>query len=173
MDRGSISTPNYPHNYSPHLNCSWHVMVTPGFRISANFLSPFQVQGYGTQCSSGDYLEVTLTWEQQLVTTSVKTMCSSHRASLQRCYGHAASTVLPLSMVLAPSLLSLKVRNGPDASSPPLGPRLCGSSPPSLLQATDNHLFVHFVSDASNEGSGFRLTFEAHSQGSYTQLLPV
>lgn len=62
-------------------------------------------------------------------------------------------------------LLSLKVRNGPDASSPLLGTRLCGSSPPSLLQTTDNHLFVHFVSDASNEGNGFRLTFEAHSQG--------
>lgn len=62
-------------------------------------------------------------------------------------------------------LLSLKVRNGPDASSPLLGTRLCGSSPPPLLQTTDNHLFVHFVSDASNEGNGFRLTFEAHSQG--------
>lgn len=62
-------------------------------------------------------------------------------------------------------LLSLKVRNGPDASSPLLGTRLCGSSPPPVLQTTDNHLFLHFVSDASNEGNGFRLTFEAHSQG--------
>lgn len=60
VDRGTVSTPNYPQNYRPHLNCSWHVMVTPGFRVSASFQSPFQVQGYGTECSSGDYLEVTL-----------------------------------------------------------------------------------------------------------------
>lgn len=59
VDRGTVSSPRYPQNYSPHLNCSWHVMVTPGFRVSATFQSPFQVQGYGTQCSSGDYLEVT------------------------------------------------------------------------------------------------------------------
>lgn len=58
-----------------------------------------------------------------------------------------------------------QVRNGPDGSSPLLGERLCGSSPPSLLQTTDNHLFIVFVSDAANEGSGFKLTFEAHSQG--------
>lgn len=76
-------------------------------------------------------------------------------------------------MVLFHSLLSLKVRNGPDASSPLLGTRLCGSTPPSFLQATDNHVFVHFISDASNEGSGFRLTFEAHSQGSNNQPLHV
>lgn len=61
VDRGSLSTPHYPQNYSPHLNCSWHVMVTPGFRVSATFQSPFQVQGYGTHCSSGDYLEVMFT----------------------------------------------------------------------------------------------------------------
>lgn len=60
VDRGTVSTPNYPQNYRRHLNCSWHVMVTPGFRVSASFQSPFQVQGYGTECSSGDYLEVTL-----------------------------------------------------------------------------------------------------------------
>uniref|UniRef100_A0A3Q4HHJ3 Cubilin (intrinsic factor-cobalamin receptor) n=1 Tax=Neolamprologus brichardi TaxID=32507 RepID=A0A3Q4HHJ3_NEOBR len=65
VDRGVMSTPNYPQNYRPGLNCSWHVMVTPGFRIST----------------------------------------------------------------------------------------------------TDNHLFIHFVSDASNEASGFKLLFEAHSQG--------
>lgn len=58
-----------------------------------------------------------------------------------------------------------QVRNGPDSSSPLLRERLCGSSPPPLLQTTDNHLFILFVSDAANEGSGFKLTFEAHSQG--------
>nr|XP_020470999.1 cubilin [Monopterus albus] len=121
VDRGVVSSSNYPQTYLPNLDCNWHVMVTPGFRVSVTFQSPFQIQGYGTQCSSGDYLEL---------------------------------------------------RNGPDVSSPPLGGRLCGSSPPSLLQTTDNHLFIHFVSDGSNEASGFKLTFEAHSQacGGFIEL---
>ncbi|KAK2886327.1 cubilin [Channa argus] len=114
VDRGVVSSPHYPQNYQPHLDCQWHVMVTPGFRVSVTFHSPFQIQGYGTGCSSGDYLQL---------------------------------------------------RNGPDVSSPPLGQRLCGSSPPSNLQTTDNQLFLQFVSDSSNEASGFKLIFEAHSQG--------
>lgn len=57
-DRGVLSSPHYPQNYKPSLNCNWHVMVTPGYRVSVTFLSPFQVQGFGTACSSGDYLEV-------------------------------------------------------------------------------------------------------------------
>ncbi|KAG7219563.1 hypothetical protein INR49_018990 [Caranx melampygus] len=93
VDRGVLSSPHYPQTYLPGLDCSWHVMVTPGFRVSVTFQSPFQIQGYGTGCSSGDYLEL---------------------------------------------------RNGPDASAPLLGGRLCGTSPPSLIQTTDNHLFVHF-----------------------------
>ncbi|XP_034427678.1 cubilin [Hippoglossus hippoglossus] len=113
VDRGVVSSPHHPQNYMPGLNCSWSVMVTPGFRVSVTFQSPFQIQGYGNGCSSGDYLEL---------------------------------------------------RNGPDGSSPLLGQRLCGTSPPSLLQTTDNHLFIHFMSDASNEASGFKLIFEAHSQ---------
>ncbi|XP_041670250.1 cubilin [Cheilinus undulatus] len=112
VDRGTLSSPHYPQNYPSGLDCRWHVMVTPGFRVSVTFQSPFQIQGFGTVCSTGDYVEL---------------------------------------------------RNGPDASSPQLGGRLCGSSPPSLLQTTDNHLFIRFVSDATNEASGFKLTFEAHS----------
>uniref|UniRef100_A0A3B5AXX3 Cubilin n=1 Tax=Stegastes partitus TaxID=144197 RepID=A0A3B5AXX3_9TELE len=70
------------------------------------------------------------------------------------------------------SLLSPQLRNGPDGSSPPLGQRICGSSPPSPLQTTDNHLFIHFVTDARDEASGFKLTFEAHSQacGGFIEL---
>ncbi|KAJ8276925.1 hypothetical protein GJAV_G00069430 [Gymnothorax javanicus] len=111
-DRGVISSPRYPENYTPRLDCVWHVMVTPGFRVTASFQTPFQVQGFGTACSSGDYLEL---------------------------------------------------RNGPDATAPPLGGRICGSTPPSARQTTDNQLHVRFVSDDSNESTGFRLTFEAHS----------
>nr|XP_023646366.1 cubilin [Paramormyrops kingsleyae] len=113
VDRGVISSPKYPENYTPDLNCTWHVMVTPGSRISISFQTPFQVQGYGIACSTGDYLEL---------------------------------------------------RNGPDASAPPLGGRLCGSSPPGIMQTTDSHLYVHFISDSSNEGHGFKMTFEAHNQ---------
>lgn len=58
VDRGVVSSLHYPQNYLPHLDCRWHVMVTPGFRVSVSFLSPFQVQGYGTGCSTGDYLQV-------------------------------------------------------------------------------------------------------------------
>ncbi|XP_019897556.2 cubilin [Esox lucius] len=112
MDRGVLFSPRYPQNYPPGLDCRWHVMVTPGFRVSVNFQSPFQVQGSGTACSSGDYLEL---------------------------------------------------RNGPDASAPSLGGRLCGTSLPSITQTTDNNLHIQFVSDANNEGHGFKLTFEAHS----------
>lgn len=58
VDRGVVNSPHYPQSYLPHLNCNWHVMVTPGFRVSVAFQSPFQVQGYGTGCSSGDYVQV-------------------------------------------------------------------------------------------------------------------
>ncbi|CAG5895667.1 unnamed protein product [Menidia menidia] len=112
VNRGTVSSPHYPQNYMPGLDCRWHVMVTPGFKVSVNFLRPFQIQGYGTGCSSGDYLEV---------------------------------------------------RNGPDDSSPLLGERICGSSPPSMIQTTDSDMYIKFVSDASNEANGFKLTFEAHS----------
>lgn len=120
-DRGVVSSPRYPQSYMPGLNCSWHVMVTPGFRVFVNFQSPFQVLGYGTRCSTGDYVEL---------------------------------------------------RNGPDALSPPLGGRLCGSSPPSFVQTTDNDLHVRFISDNSNEGQGFKMIFEAHSVacGGFIQL---
>ncbi|XP_063063043.1 cubilin [Engraulis encrasicolus] len=120
-DRGVITSPRYPQNYLSGLNCSWHVMVTPGFRVFTTFENPFQVQGFGTGCSSGDYVQL---------------------------------------------------RNGPDASAPALGGRQCGSTPPSMVQTTDNHLHVQFISDASNEGSGFKMVFEAHSQacGGYVSL---
>lgn len=57
-DRGVLSSPQYPQNYKPNMNCNWQVMVTSGFRVSVTFQSPFQIQGYGDHCSTGDYLEV-------------------------------------------------------------------------------------------------------------------
>uniref|UniRef100_A0A8C5HD89 Cubilin n=1 Tax=Gouania willdenowi TaxID=441366 RepID=A0A8C5HD89_GOUWI len=113
VNRGVLSTPHYPQNYLPGLSCSWKVLVSPGFKVSVTFESPFQIQGFGDGCSTGDYLEL---------------------------------------------------RNGPDGSAPLLGQRICGSSPPTAVVTSDNQLHVQFVSDASNEASGFKLVFEAHSQ---------
>uniref|UniRef100_A0A672HTS6 Cubilin (intrinsic factor-cobalamin receptor) n=1 Tax=Salarias fasciatus TaxID=181472 RepID=A0A672HTS6_SALFA len=112
VDRGVLSSPHYPQNYPPGLDCSWHVAVTPGLKVSVSFQSPFQIQGSGEQCSSGDFLEL---------------------------------------------------RNGPDVSSPLLR-RICGSSQQPQLLTTDNQLFIRFVSDNSDEASGFKLVFEASSQ---------
>ncbi|MGH0144022.1 UNVERIFIED_CONTAM: hypothetical protein FKN15_047101, partial [Acipenser sinensis] len=116
-DRGVLTSPNHPQTYTPNLSCSWHVAVTSGLTVAVHFEQPFQIQGYGTACSSGDYLEL---------------------------------------------------RNGPDASSPPLGSssengRYCGSATPSTMHTTDNQLFLRFISDGSNEGQGFKLTYEALS----------
>lgn len=33
------------------------------------------------------------------------------------------------------------------------------------MYTTDNQLFVHFTSDSSNEGQGFKLRYEAKSLG--------
>ncbi|XP_053215446.1 cubilin [Podarcis raffonei] len=60
----------------------------------------------------------------------------------------------------------VELRNGPDLSAPPLGPssrngRFCGSNSLSTMYTTDNQLFVHFLSDSSNGGQGFKLKYEA------------
>ncbi|XP_064410135.1 cubilin [Latimeria chalumnae] len=117
VNRGLITSPNYPQPYTPNLNCTWHVVVTSGFTIAVHFEQPFEILGYGTSCDSGDYLEL---------------------------------------------------RNGRDASSPPLAPsggngRYCGSSTPSTMHTTDNDLFIRLISDGSNESQGFKLRYEALS----------
>ncbi|XP_024431584.2 cubilin [Desmodus rotundus] len=62
----------------------------------------------------------------------------------------------------------LVLKNGPDVSSPPLGPHggnghFCGGRPPSTLFTSDNQMLVQFVSDDSNGGRGFKLEYEAKS----------
>lgn len=59
-DRGVITSPNYPQDYAPNLNCSWRVVVTSGFIIAVHFEQPFQVKSEDTSCSLGDYVEVRL-----------------------------------------------------------------------------------------------------------------
>uniref|UniRef100_A0A8B9N9X7 Cubilin n=1 Tax=Accipiter nisus TaxID=211598 RepID=A0A8B9N9X7_9AVES len=56
--RGVITSPNYPQDYAPNLNCSWHVVVTSGFIIAVHFEQPFQVKSEDTSCSLGDYVEL-------------------------------------------------------------------------------------------------------------------
>ncbi|KAM4028087.1 cubilin isoform 1-T1 [Anomaloglossus baeobatrachus] len=114
-NRGLITSQNYPENYVPNQNCSWHVMVTTGFTIAVHFEPTFEVLNNDGSCGSGDYLEM---------------------------------------------------RNGPEASAPPLGNgngKFCGRNAPSSMHTTDNELFVRFITDASNEGKGFKLRYEAKS----------
>ncbi|XP_004860031.1 cubilin [Heterocephalus glaber] len=55
-DRGIITSPKYPMPYPPNLNCSWHVLVQPGFVIAVHFEEPFQIPSGDAICSQGDYL---------------------------------------------------------------------------------------------------------------------
>ncbi|XP_036315022.1 cubilin [Pipistrellus kuhlii] len=62
----------------------------------------------------------------------------------------------------------LVLKNGPDISSPPLGPHggnghFCGSHPSSTLFTSDNQMFAQFISDNSNGGQGFKIKYEAKS----------
>lgn len=87
VDRGVVSSPHYPQNYMPGLDCSWHVMVTPGFRVSVTFQSPFQIQGYGTACSSGDYLEVMYELRIEVFKNQVHTPMSISICLRKACIG--------------------------------------------------------------------------------------
>ncbi|XP_006766106.1 PREDICTED: cubilin, partial [Myotis davidii] len=67
----------------------------------------------------------------------------------------------------------LALKNGPDISSPPMGPHggnghFCGSRPSSTLFTSDNQMFVQFISDNSNGGQGFKIKYEAQSLGNCT-----
>ncbi|XP_075068011.1 cubilin [Mixophyes fleayi] len=57
-NRGLITSPNYPENYTPSENCTWHVAVTVGFTITVYFEESFEIQNNDAACSSGDYLEL-------------------------------------------------------------------------------------------------------------------
>ncbi|XP_037693302.1 cubilin [Choloepus didactylus] len=58
----------------------------------------------------------------------------------------------------------LELRNGPDASAPPLGNgRFCGSRPASTLFTSDSQMFVRFVSGSGGGGQGFRVRYAAQS----------
>ncbi|XP_063159632.1 cubilin [Candoia aspera] len=57
-DKGVITSPNYPQNYPPNLNCSWHVLVPDGFIIGIRFEQPFHVLNDDAFCNHGDYVEL-------------------------------------------------------------------------------------------------------------------
>ncbi|XP_074049030.1 cubilin [Macrotis lagotis] len=60
----------------------------------------------------------------------------------------------------------LVIKNGPDSSSPAVeagggNGRFCGHNAFSTLSTMDNQMFVHFVSDNSDEGQGFKIKYKA------------
>ncbi|KAM4828885.1 cubilin [Thomomys bottae] len=60
----------------------------------------------------------------------------------------------------------LVLKSGADISSPPLGVqgghgRFCGSRPSSTLFTSDNQMFVQFISEHTQGGKGFKITYEA------------
>ncbi|NXH11671.1 CUBN protein, partial [Bucco capensis] len=55
---GVITSPSYPQDYAPNLNCSWRVVVPSGSIIAVHFEQPFQVESEDTSCSLGDYVEL-------------------------------------------------------------------------------------------------------------------
>ncbi|XP_072010324.1 cubilin [Engystomops pustulosus] len=57
-NRGVITSHNYPTSYIPNQNCTWHVMVTPGFTIVVHFEQTFEVVNTDGSCSGGDYIEL-------------------------------------------------------------------------------------------------------------------
>ncbi|XP_048223975.1 LOW QUALITY PROTEIN: cubilin [Perognathus longimembris pacificus] len=114
-DRGIITSPKYPEDYPPNLNCSWHVLVQSGLTIGVHFEQTFEIPNGDSSCNQGDYLVL---------------------------------------------------KNGADLSSPSLGVqggngRFCGSHPPSTLFTSDNQMFVQFISDHTQGGKGFKITYEA------------
>lgn len=66
-DRGVITSPSYPQDYTPNLNCSWRVVVTSGFIITVHFEQPFQVKSEDASCNIGDYVEVRLLAKPQIL----------------------------------------------------------------------------------------------------------
>ncbi|XP_063780787.1 cubilin-like [Pseudophryne corroboree] len=56
-NRGLITSPNYPENYAPSQNCTWHVVVTAGFTVAVHFEQTFEIQNNDAACHSGDYIE--------------------------------------------------------------------------------------------------------------------
>ncbi|XP_060104406.1 cubilin [Heteronotia binoei] len=56
--KGVITSPNYGQTYPPNLNCSWHILVTPGLIIGVHFEEPFQVLNEDASCTHGDYVEL-------------------------------------------------------------------------------------------------------------------
>ena len=54
---------------------------------------------------------------------------------------------------------SLQVRDGADETSPFVG-RYCGTGIPPVLRSSGYSFWIKFKADGSNQGSGFRATWE-------------
>ncbi|KAL7057714.1 hypothetical protein AAHC03_016359 [Spirometra sp. Aus1] len=54
-DEGTLTSPNYPNNYPPNINCTWVIEVPVGFSVVLTF-DNLKIEGYG-DCQY-DYVEV-------------------------------------------------------------------------------------------------------------------
>ena len=65
---------------------------------------------------------------------------------------------------------SLRVYDGDSNTSPMLGNPYCGDSLPPSQTSSSNHLFLHFHSDSSGTGTGFKLEYSATSKNVFKIL---
>ena len=64
----------------------------------------------------------------------------------------------------------VQVLDGVDEMAPVVG-KFCGSTSPSPITSQGMALFVQFVSDASQQASGFRATYTKSASGSLFQYI--
>ncbi|OWK03088.1 CUBN [Cervus elaphus hippelaphus] len=175
-----LYSPGWPESYSNGANCMWLIQA-PDSTVELNILS-LDIESHST-CSydklvirdgCGGYLHADrgiITSPRYPETYTPDLNCSWH-VQVQSGLTIAVHLEQPFQIPNRDSSCNqgdyLVLKNGPDLSSPPLGPhggngRFCGSHPSSTLFTSDNQMFVQFISDNSNEGQGFKITYEAKS----------
>ena len=65
----------------------------------------------------------------------------------------------------------MRIYDGDSNTSPLLENPICGDSLPPNRISSSNHLFIHFESDQSHTGTGFKLEYNATSKCPYKVLV--
>ncbi|KAI4562255.1 hypothetical protein MJT46_011217 [Ovis ammon polii x Ovis aries] len=179
-----LYSPGWPESYSNGANCMWLIQA-PDSTVELNILS-LDIESHST-CS---YDKLVIRDGDNSMAQELAVLCGREVPGPIRSTGefmviHFTSDISvqsgltiavhfeqPFQIPNRDSSCNqgdyLVLKNGPDLSSPPLGPhggngRFCGSHPSSTLFTSDNQMFVQFISDNSNEGQGFKITYEAKS----------